>query len=82
MVTPDSLLQIWRGFSRDKPWFQRIKMRGCHQGQQVKKIKAGPVSDQPGYHVRSSSSVPEDDVGRAVPSNHLSPVCTVHHSSI
>jgi hypothetical protein len=81
-VTPDSFLKIWRDFNRDKPWFQRSKMRDHHQGQQAKKIKAGPVSDQPGHHVRSSSSVPKDDVGRAVPSNCLSPVCTVHCISI
>lgn len=69
MVTPDSLLWIQRSFSRDKPWFQRSKMRGHQQGQQTKKTKAGPVSDQPGNHVRSSLSVPEDDVGSVVPSN-------------
>lgn len=68
MVTPDSLLRIWRGFSRDEPWFQRSKMKGHQQGQQTKKIRAGPVSDRPGNHVRSSPSVPEDAVGNAVPS--------------
>lgn len=57
-------------------------LRGHRQGQQVKKTEAGPVSDQPGYHVRSSPSVLEDDVGSAVPSNYLSSVCTVHHSSV
>lgn len=44
-------------------------MRGHQQGQQMKKTKAGPVSDQPGNHVRSGPSAPEEDAGSVVPSN-------------
>lgn len=90
LVTLDSLLQIGSVIGRGKhgcraPVGRRGDLRGDRRPWDSREGRLKlPVSDpeaEPGQHVSSSPSVPENDVGSAVPVNPLSSVCAVHHGS-
>lgn len=85
LVALDSLLQIGRVLSRGKhgcraPVGGRGGLRGDHRPWDSKEGRVKlPVSDPEagsGQHVSSSPSVPENDVGSAVPANPLCALCT------